>query len=84
MVGEYGDRVAIGLDVRGHTLSARGWTRDGGDLFEVLVQELDREVEPSITVVIHSDLVEHVVVKLEEVRTACGLFQRDEVREDGD
>ncbi|MEV4637216.1 bifunctional 1-(5-phosphoribosyl)-5-((5-phosphoribosylamino)methylideneamino)imidazole-4-carboxamide isomerase/phosphoribosylanthranilate isomerase PriA [Actinoplanes sp. NPDC049548] len=36
--GEYGDRVAIGLDVRGRTLSARGWTRDGGDLFEVLVR----------------------------------------------
>ncbi|MGN9808658.1 bifunctional 1-(5-phosphoribosyl)-5-((5-phosphoribosylamino)methylideneamino)imidazole-4-carboxamide isomerase/phosphoribosylanthranilate isomerase PriA [Micromonospora sp. BQ11] len=34
--GEYGDRVAIGLDVRGRTLSARGWTRDGGDLWEVL------------------------------------------------
>jgi phosphoribosyl isomerase A len=34
--GEYGDRVAIGLDVRGRTLSARGWTRDGGDLFDVL------------------------------------------------
>jgi phosphoribosylanthranilate isomerase len=36
VVGEYGDRVAIGLDVRGRTLSARGWTRDGGDLFEVM------------------------------------------------
>ena len=36
VVAEYGDRVAIGLDVRGRTLSARGWTRDGGDLFEVL------------------------------------------------
>ncbi|HZN75567.1 MAG TPA: bifunctional 1-(5-phosphoribosyl)-5-((5-phosphoribosylamino)methylideneamino)imidazole-4-carboxamide isomerase/phosphoribosylanthranilate isomerase PriA [Micromonosporaceae bacterium] len=41
VVGEYGDRVAIGLDVRGRTLSARGWTRDGGDLFEVLAR-LDR------------------------------------------
>lgn len=39
--GEYGDRVAIGLDVRGQTLSARGWTRDGGDLWEVLAR-LDR------------------------------------------
>ncbi|NIL56793.1 bifunctional 1-(5-phosphoribosyl)-5-((5-phosphoribosylamino)methylideneamino)imidazole-4-carboxamide isomerase/phosphoribosylanthranilate isomerase PriA [Salinispora arenicola] len=39
--GEYGDRVAIGLDVRGRTLSARGWTRDGGDLWEVL-ERLDR------------------------------------------
>ncbi|GAA1743493.1 bifunctional 1-(5-phosphoribosyl)-5-((5-phosphoribosylamino)methylideneamino)imidazole-4-carboxamide isomerase/phosphoribosylanthranilate isomerase PriA [Luedemannella helvata] len=36
VVGEYGERVAIGLDVRGHTLAARGWTREGGDLFEVL------------------------------------------------
>ncbi len=38
VAGEYGDRVAIGLDVRGHTLAARGWTRDGGDLFEVLAR----------------------------------------------
>ncbi|MFC9442152.1 HisA/HisF-related TIM barrel protein [Brevibacterium sp. NPDC056947] len=30
------ERVAIGLDVRGQTLAARGWTKDGGDLFEVL------------------------------------------------
>jgi phosphoribosyl isomerase A len=36
VVGEFGDRVAIGLDVRGRTLAARGWTRDGGDLYEVL------------------------------------------------
>ena len=35
-VGEHGDRVAVGLDVRGHTLAARGWTRSGGDLFEVM------------------------------------------------
>jgi phosphoribosylanthranilate isomerase len=39
--GEYGDRVAIGLDVRGRTLAGRGWTRDGGDLFEVL-ERLDK------------------------------------------
>jgi phosphoribosyl isomerase A len=40
IIGEFGDRVAIGLDVRPDgsrwTVSARGWTRDGGDLFEVL------------------------------------------------
>jgi len=36
VIGEHGDRVAIGLDVRGDTLSARGWTRDGGDLYETL------------------------------------------------
>src|SRR3954471_9280835 len=38
VVGEYGDRVAIGLDVRGRTLAARGWTRDGGDLYDVLAR----------------------------------------------
>jgi 1-(5-phosphoribosyl)-5-[(5-phosphoribosylamino)methylideneamino] imidazole-4-carboxamide isomerase/N-(5'phosphoribosyl)anthranilate isomerase len=41
VIGEYGDRVAIGLDVRGRTLAARGWTRDGGDLYEVL-ERLDK------------------------------------------
>ena len=35
-IAEYGDRVAVGLDVRGRTLAARGWTRDGGDLYETL------------------------------------------------
>ncbi|NUR08195.1 MAG: bifunctional 1-(5-phosphoribosyl)-5-((5-phosphoribosylamino)methylideneamino)imidazole-4-carboxamide isomerase/phosphoribosylanthranilate isomerase PriA [Nocardioidaceae bacterium] len=38
----YGDRVAVGLDVRGRTLAARGWTEEGGDLFEVLAR-LDAE-----------------------------------------
>ena len=38
IAAEYGDRVAIGLDVRGRTLSARGWTRDGGDLYEILAR----------------------------------------------
>jgi phosphoribosylanthranilate isomerase len=46
VVSSYGDRVAIGLDVRiteaGHRLAARGWTQDGGDLWEVL-ERLDRD-----------------------------------------
>ncbi len=37
-IAEHGERVAVGLDVRGHTLSARGWTREGGDLFETLAR----------------------------------------------
>ncbi|GGS53676.1 1-(5-phosphoribosyl)-5-[(5-phosphoribosylamino) methylideneamino] imidazole-4-carboxamide isomerase [Planobispora rosea] len=36
IISEYGDRIAIGLDVRGTTLAARGWTQEGGDLWEVL------------------------------------------------
>ena len=35
-IAEYGDRVAVGLDVRGHTLAARGWVKEGGDLFETM------------------------------------------------
>ncbi len=42
IIGEHGDRVAIGLDVRGTTLAARGWTREGGDLWQTL-DRLDRE-----------------------------------------
>jgi 1-(5-phosphoribosyl)-5-[(5-phosphoribosylamino)methylideneamino] imidazole-4-carboxamide isomerase/N-(5'phosphoribosyl)anthranilate isomerase len=42
VIAEHGDQVAIGLDVRGTTLAARGWTRDGGDLHEVLAR-LDSE-----------------------------------------
>ena len=37
-IGEYGDKIAVGLDVRGTTLSARGWTQDGGELYEVLAR----------------------------------------------
>jgi phosphoribosylanthranilate isomerase len=41
-IAEYGDRIAVGLDVRGTTLAARGWTQEGGDLWETL-ERLDRE-----------------------------------------
>jgi 1-(5-phosphoribosyl)-5-[(5-phosphoribosylamino)methylideneamino] imidazole-4-carboxamide isomerase/N-(5'phosphoribosyl)anthranilate isomerase len=37
-IARHGDRIAVGLDVRGTTLSARGWTEDGGELFEVLAR----------------------------------------------
>ncbi len=35
-IADHGDRIAVGLDVRGTTLAARGWTEEGGDLWEVL------------------------------------------------
>ena len=37
-ISRHGDRIAVGLDVRGTTLAARGWTREGGDLWEVLAR----------------------------------------------
>lgn len=36
VIAEYGDAIAVGLDVRGTTLAARGWTEEGGDLWTVL------------------------------------------------
>jgi phosphoribosyl isomerase A len=45
-ISEFGDKIAVGLDVRisetGHRLSSRGWTQDGGDLWDVL-DRLDRD-----------------------------------------
>jgi phosphoribosyl isomerase A len=37
-IARYGDQVAVGLDVRGTTLAARGWTQEGGDLWETLAR----------------------------------------------
>jgi 1-(5-phosphoribosyl)-5-[(5-phosphoribosylamino)methylideneamino] imidazole-4-carboxamide isomerase/N-(5'phosphoribosyl)anthranilate isomerase len=37
-IDRHGDRIAVGLDVRGGTLAARGWTRDGGELWDVLAR----------------------------------------------
>ena len=42
VISKYGDLIAVGLDVRGHTLAARGWTSEGGELFET-IQRLDRD-----------------------------------------
>jgi phosphoribosylanthranilate isomerase len=45
-IAAHGERIAVGLDVRvtdhGHRLAARGWTTDGGDLWETL-ERLDRD-----------------------------------------
>lgn len=42
VVSQFGDKIAVGLDVRGRTLAARGWTKEGGDLYETL-ERLDRD-----------------------------------------
>jgi phosphoribosyl isomerase A len=42
VIARHGEQIAVGLDVRGTTLRGRGWTRDGGDLYETLAR-LDSE-----------------------------------------
>jgi phosphoribosyl isomerase A len=49
VIAGHGDRIAVGLDVRDGRLAARGWTRDGGDLFEVL-DRLERDGCPRYVV----------------------------------
>ncbi len=41
-IARYGDKIAVGLDVRGTTLAARGWTSEGGELHATLAR-LDAE-----------------------------------------
>lgn len=48
-IAEFGDRIAVGLDVRGTTLAARGWTKEGGDIWEVL-ERLERDGCPRYVV----------------------------------
>jgi phosphoribosyl isomerase A len=36
VIAEHGARIAVGLDVRGTRLAARGWTADGGELADAL------------------------------------------------
>jgi phosphoribosylformimino-5-aminoimidazole carboxamide ribotide isomerase/phosphoribosylanthranilate isomerase len=38
VIKKHGDKIAVGLDVRGRELSARGWTKSGGDLFEAITR----------------------------------------------
>ncbi|MES4938454.1 HisA/HisF-related TIM barrel protein, partial [Vibrio cholerae] len=42
IIGQHGDRIAIGLDVRGERLAARGWSSEGGNVWEVL-ERLERD-----------------------------------------
>jgi phosphoribosyl isomerase A len=38
VIADHGEQIAVGLDVRGHVLAARGWTKEGGDLWETLAR----------------------------------------------
>ena len=42
VISRHGEKIAIGLDVRGRNLAARGWTKEGGELIETL-QRLDKD-----------------------------------------
>jgi phosphoribosylanthranilate isomerase len=82
IISEYGDRIAVGLDVRGTTLAARGWTEDGGDLWEVL-DRLESEGCPRYVV---TDVTKDGTLRgpnLELLREVCARTGRPVVASGG-
>ena len=81
-IAQYGDRVAVGLDVRGRTLAARGWTREGGDLYEVL-SRLDSEgcARYVVTDVNKDGMLQGP--NLELLRDVCAMTERPVVASGG-
>lgn len=54
-IAAYGDRIAIGLDVKGTRLAARGWTREGGDVYETLTRLSEAGCERFVVTDVASD-----------------------------
>jgi phosphoribosyl isomerase A len=82
VIAEHGDRIAVGLDVRGNTLAARGWTRDGGDLW----QTLDRLDDDGCARYVLTDVTKDGTLKgpnLDLLRQFCARTDRPVVASGG-
>ncbi len=81
-IARYGEKVAVGLDVRGMTLAARGWTRRGGDLWDVM-DRLDRDgcARYVVTDVTKDGMLEGP--NLELLRAVCARTDRPVVASGG-
>ncbi len=81
-IAEHGDKIAVGLDVRGTTLAARGWVKEGGELFEVL-ERLDRDgcARYVVTDVLKDGTMRGPNVDL--LRTVCAATDRPVVASGG-
>jgi 1-(5-phosphoribosyl)-5-[(5-phosphoribosylamino)methylideneamino] imidazole-4-carboxamide isomerase/N-(5'phosphoribosyl)anthranilate isomerase len=72
VIAQYGDAVAVGLDVRGTTLAARGWTKDGGDLWQVL----DRLEEAGCTRYVVTDVTKDGTLKGPNIELLRAVMER--------
>ncbi|HEY9499129.1 MAG TPA: bifunctional 1-(5-phosphoribosyl)-5-((5-phosphoribosylamino)methylideneamino)imidazole-4-carboxamide isomerase/phosphoribosylanthranilate isomerase PriA [Terrimesophilobacter sp.] len=82
VISEYGEAIAVGLDVRGTTLAARGWTKDGGDLFEVM----DRLEEAGCARYVVTDVTKDGTLEgpnLELLRTVAGRTDKPVIASGG-
>jgi phosphoribosyl isomerase A len=81
-IAEHGERIAVGLDVRGTTLAARGWTQEGGDLWDVL-DRLERQGCPRYVV---TDVTKDGTLRgpnLDLLREVCARTDRPVVASGG-
>jgi phosphoribosyl isomerase A len=82
VIAEHGGRIAVGLDVRGTRLAARGWTSEGGDLTETLAR-LDADGCARFVV---TDVTKDGTLQgpnLDLLRQVCALTQRPVVASGG-
>ncbi|HEX9035057.1 MAG TPA: bifunctional 1-(5-phosphoribosyl)-5-((5-phosphoribosylamino)methylideneamino)imidazole-4-carboxamide isomerase/phosphoribosylanthranilate isomerase PriA [Streptosporangiaceae bacterium] len=82
VIAEHGERIAVGLDVRGTTLAARGWTATGGELTEVLSRlESDGCRRYVVTDVMRDGTL--TGPNLDLLRQVCGLTRRPVIASGG-
>jgi 1-(5-phosphoribosyl)-5-[(5-phosphoribosylamino)methylideneamino] imidazole-4-carboxamide isomerase/N-(5'phosphoribosyl)anthranilate isomerase len=82
VIAEYGEAIAVGLDVRGTTLAARGWTQDGGDLWQVM----DRLEEAGCARYVVTDVTKDGTLKgpnLELLAQVCGRTDKPVIASGG-
>jgi len=82
VIGRYGDVIAVGLDVRGTTLAARGWTQEGGDLWAVL----DRLEDAGCSRYVVTDVTKDGTLQgpnLELLKNVCAVTDRPVVASGG-
>ena len=75
VIAEHGERIAVGLDVRGTRLAARGWTAEGGELLDVLA----RLEEDGCARYVVTDVTKDGTLagpNLELLRRVCALTRR--------
>src|SRR6201747_531479 len=81
-IAEYGDRIAVGLDVRGTRLAARGWTQEGGEIYETLTR-LDAE---GCALYVVTDITKDGTLRgpnLELLREVCAATDRPVIASGG-
>jgi 1-(5-phosphoribosyl)-5-[(5-phosphoribosylamino)methylideneamino] imidazole-4-carboxamide isomerase/N-(5'phosphoribosyl)anthranilate isomerase len=82
VIAEHGERIAVGLDVRGTRLAARGWTTMGGELTDVLGRlESDGCRRYVVTDVMKDGTL--AGPNLDLLRQVCGLTRRPVIASGG-